>query len=130
MTEATRTAKLVWGEPGTGKSEMVRRVMEAQADAEAVAKVPLIDVRLSKMDPETLAAACPAVPVIATEAKDHILHAAFKSGNGRRVTHDFPITEFQANDTAARASAISNASAYGFGRGYKMLVNWTIKKAK
>jgi len=91
------------------------------ADAALVAGLPVIDVRLSKFDPADLAG----VP-----AKTHILKAAYKSGNGRRVTHEFPITEHQATDPGARASAISNASAYGFGRGYKMLVNWTITEAK
>lgn len=58
--------------------------------------------------------------------KTHYIHASYKSGNGRRVTKDFPVTEHQATDPAARASAISNASAYGFGRGWN-LVNWSIK---
>lgn len=64
------------------------------------------------------------------EEKTHILKAAFKSGNGRRVTHEFPISTRQATDPGARADAISGASNYGFGRGYKMLVNWTITEAK
>lgn len=63
-----------------------------------------------------------------TEAAEHThyLHAAYKSGNGRRVTKDFPLTTHQATDPSARAAACSNASYYGFGRGWN-IVNWTIK---
>jgi len=57
--------------------------------------------------------------------KIHTLHASYKAPNGKRVTKDFPVSDFEATDPEARAKAISNASAYGFGRGWN-IVNWTI----
>jgi hypothetical protein len=63
-----------------------------------------------------------------TQALTKILHVSYKSGNGRRVAYDFPLTEFQATDVEARANAITNAGSYGFGRGWR-LVNWGIKDA-
>ncbi len=59
------------------------------------------------------------------EEKTHILKATFKTGNGRRKGEDFPISERQATDPAARAAAISGASNYGDGKGWR-LVNHTI----
>ena len=61
---------------------------------------------------------------------DQILHVAYIAGNGRRVTHDFPITDEQATDPAKRAAQISAADFYGQGCGYRRLVNWKIKNAK
>ncbi len=58
----------------------------------------------------------------------HKLVATFKSGNGRRVEHTFPITAVQATDSVARAQAISSASFYGDGRGWR-IVNWKIENA-
>lgn len=60
-------------------------------------------------------------------AHTHYLHAAYKAGNGRRMTKDFPLTTEQATDPHARQKAISNASAYGFGRDWN-IVNWTVKE--
>jgi hypothetical protein len=65
---------------------------------------------------------------VAAEAKTRTLHVSYKARNGRRMTKDFAITEFEATDVAARAAAISNASAYGFGREWN-LVNWKVLDA-
>lgn len=61
-------------------------------------------------------------------AKTHILTGVFKAANGKRVTHYFPITEVEATDPAARATAVTNATNYGFGRDWN-IVNWSIKPA-
>jgi len=57
--------------------------------------------------------------------KTHTLRMTFVAGNGRRVTKDFPLTTEQATDPAARANAISSASFYGDGQGWRT-ANWTI----
>lgn len=62
------------------------------------------------------------------DEKTHILVATFKTRNGKRVSENFPISEFQANDPAAKAAAISGAFNYGDGRGWKY-VNSEIKEA-
>lgn len=54
------------------------------------------------------------------------LHVAFRAGNGRRMTKDFPITVEASQDPMLRAQAISNASHYGIGRGWR-LANWSVK---
>lgn len=59
--------------------------------------------------------------------KTHTLKATFRASNGRRMSKDFDLTAEQATDPLARSNAVSNASAYGHGRGWKALINWTIE---
>jgi len=54
------------------------------------------------------------------------LNITFKTRNGRRVSHDFPITADYAADPAAKAAAITSATTWGDQRGWR-LVNWKVE---
>ena len=61
------------------------------------------------------------------EALTHTLTAQYIARNGRRVSHDFQVTERAVNDPAARADAISAATYHGQNRDWRF-VNHSFKK--
>lgn len=54
------------------------------------------------------------------------LKADYRARNGKRVSHEFPITDEQAGDPLRRAMFVSNAEAFGDMKGWRF-VNWTIE---
>ena len=56
-----------------------------------------------------------------------VLKLTYKSRNGRRMGHGFPITEKQATDPTTRADLISREQAKIDARGWR-LVDWEIAR--